>query len=296
MKCPKCGYLGYDSVDRCRNCGYDFSLVDRADARPPRQSPPPPNGDGAFGDPRLARGARYRQASSTPADAAGDRRLAASPEGTPLDLPLFGGSAPVIPPSRPPLSVRRATPTPARTRPRAVTPQPEALPLMLDEPASVSAAASDGTAGPPDRRAVVADSGSATAGRRATAAAIDTGLVVLTDLVVLHFTLAVCGLTFNDVHVLPVVPMAAFLLLLNGGYFILFTGTLGQTLGKMATAIEVVSDRQAGMTLRCAALRAGAMILSVIPAGLGWFAGLVGDGRSLHDRLAGTRVVRAARA
>ena len=27
MKCPKCGYLGFDNVDRCRNCGYDFSLA-----------------------------------------------------------------------------------------------------------------------------------------------------------------------------------------------------------------------------------------------------------------------------
>ena len=26
MKCPKCGYLGFEHVDRCRNCGYDFSL------------------------------------------------------------------------------------------------------------------------------------------------------------------------------------------------------------------------------------------------------------------------------
>jgi hypothetical protein len=26
MKCPKCGYLGFEAVDRCRNCGYDFSL------------------------------------------------------------------------------------------------------------------------------------------------------------------------------------------------------------------------------------------------------------------------------
>ena len=26
MKCPKCGYLGFERVDRCRNCGYDFSL------------------------------------------------------------------------------------------------------------------------------------------------------------------------------------------------------------------------------------------------------------------------------
>lgn len=26
MKCPKCGYLGFETSERCRNCGYDFSL------------------------------------------------------------------------------------------------------------------------------------------------------------------------------------------------------------------------------------------------------------------------------
>src|SRR5687768_16466291 len=26
MKCPKCAYLGFETSDRCRNCGYDFSL------------------------------------------------------------------------------------------------------------------------------------------------------------------------------------------------------------------------------------------------------------------------------
>lgn len=26
MRCPKCGYLGFEATDRCRNCGYDFSL------------------------------------------------------------------------------------------------------------------------------------------------------------------------------------------------------------------------------------------------------------------------------
>ena len=30
MKCPKCGYLGFEAVDRCRNCGYDFSLTPSA--------------------------------------------------------------------------------------------------------------------------------------------------------------------------------------------------------------------------------------------------------------------------
>src|SRR5262245_28714187 len=28
MKCPKCSYLGFETSDRCRNCGYDFSLLD----------------------------------------------------------------------------------------------------------------------------------------------------------------------------------------------------------------------------------------------------------------------------
>lgn len=296
MKCPKCGYLGYDSGDRCRNCGYDFSLVDRAGVRQAGQTPPSRAVDGAARDPRLARGARYRQETPPPADSSVDRALTAAPEGTPLDLPLFGGGAPVIPPPRPPLSVRRATPTPARARSRPVTPQPEALPLMLDEPPAPPVAAAGLDARSRDTRTAREDSGPATPGRRAAAAVIDAGLVVLVDLVVLHFTLALCGLTFNDLHVLPVVPMTAFLLLLNGGYLILFTGTLGQTLGKMVTAIEVVADRQAAMTLRCATLRAAALILSVLPVGLGWFAGLVGDGRGLHDRLAGTRVVRAARA
>src|SRR5579884_2152395 len=42
MKCPKCGYLGFDHVDRCRNCGYDFSLAtDVPEAELPLRSKPP---------------------------------------------------------------------------------------------------------------------------------------------------------------------------------------------------------------------------------------------------------------
>ena len=26
MRCPKCHYISFDSGERCRNCGYDFSL------------------------------------------------------------------------------------------------------------------------------------------------------------------------------------------------------------------------------------------------------------------------------
>src|SRR4051794_1435173 len=34
MKCPKCGYLGFEDVTRCRNCGYDFSLASAGAAMP----------------------------------------------------------------------------------------------------------------------------------------------------------------------------------------------------------------------------------------------------------------------
>src|SRR5262245_48388904 len=35
MKCPKCEYLGFETGDRCKNCGYDFSLATVAAPREP---------------------------------------------------------------------------------------------------------------------------------------------------------------------------------------------------------------------------------------------------------------------
>ena len=35
MKCPKCDYLGFETGDRCKNCGYDFSLASVAPVREP---------------------------------------------------------------------------------------------------------------------------------------------------------------------------------------------------------------------------------------------------------------------
>jgi uncharacterized RDD family membrane protein YckC len=294
VKCPKCGYLGFDSGDRCRNCGYDFSLAAPPGVRAARHTPPVTPGASPVRDSRLARGSRYRQASPTPGDEGADRSLAALSEGAPVDLPLFPGDLPILPPPRAPLAVRRSTPTPTRIRPRTPTPQPEAIPLLAGEPAAEAQPRTAETPASGGARAAEAAPDAAPPGLRAAAAAIDLGLVAIVDAVVLHFTLALCGLTFNDLHLVPALPMAAFLMALNGGYIVLFTGTLGQTFGKMAASIEVVSDRRDRMDLRRAALRGAAMALSLLPAGLGWLAGLVGDHRGLHDRLAGTRVVRVA--
>jgi uncharacterized RDD family membrane protein YckC len=34
VKCPKCSYLGFETGDRCKNCGYDFSLLSVAEFQP----------------------------------------------------------------------------------------------------------------------------------------------------------------------------------------------------------------------------------------------------------------------
>ena len=60
----------------------------------------------------------------------------------------------------------------------------------------------------------------------------------------LYFTLRLCGLSPAEWDLLPAWPLAVFFVVLNGGYVVLLTGTLGQTLGKMALRIEVVADGQ----------------------------------------------------
>ena len=49
MKCPKCEYLGFETGDRCKNCGYDFSLAaENAVAPDPElmlREPEPPKRD-----------------------------------------------------------------------------------------------------------------------------------------------------------------------------------------------------------------------------------------------------------
>ena len=34
MKCPTCGYIGFETSDRCRNCGYDFGLANQVPPAP----------------------------------------------------------------------------------------------------------------------------------------------------------------------------------------------------------------------------------------------------------------------
>lgn len=264
MKCPKCNYLSFEAGERCRNCGYDFSL-----------SAPPPD------------------------DPAGD-------------LPLFDDRPLVSVPATPraPLSVRRTTQDPAKLRSRHAPPSSPRVSAELDlpldaEPEFEAEVETEPVAAIPSRSSVAATGESrepAPPARRLVAALVDLALIVAIDAVVVYFTLRIAGLgmTLGDFILLPLAPIAAFLLLLNGGYVVMFTAATGQTIGKMAAGIRVIGPAQGDaphdrVTFGRAVLRTAAYFASLLPAGLGFIPAFIGprDHRALHDRLADTRVVRA---
>ena len=306
MKCPKCGYLGFETVDRCRHCGYDFSLNRSVDfpefpMRDQDQDISP------LDDLSLVDAAAAPQSDVPLADAAPDlpvaRPPAARPPQRPVDeLPLFGvtppADAPLITrasPPRAPLSVRRATPEVPRLRDEQTN--AGTLDLGLELPDSLveftdsGSPAARATVGIwPDERPERAED--APVGARGAAAVIDLGILAVIDAVVIYFTMQICGITWQDLDLLPRGPLLAFLLAQNGGYLVAFT-VGGQTLGKMAMGIRVVPTEASGtLDFGRAVTRTLMWMAMAVPAGLGFLTLLTRDHRGLHDRFAGTRVVR----
>jgi uncharacterized RDD family membrane protein YckC len=296
MKCPKCGYLGFEHVDRCRDCGYDFSLTSPADTPElsiRRDTSPTPLEDLSLLDAGLA-------SNDAPADlvlpdldgaaATPPSRRSGRESSTPGELPLFSGpprtdDEPLITkpsPPRAPLAVRRATPEIQRIR---EVPRSPSLDLTLDEP-EPAPASFDSWSPPVESRETAAD---ATVAARVIAVVIDLLILAVVDAVVIYLTMKICGLTFDEIALLPKAPLIAFLFVQNGGYLVAFTAG-GQTLGKMAAGIRVVpADDNETLDLGRAFLRT----LVAVPAGLGFLSALFRrDHRGLHDRFAGTRVVR----
>jgi uncharacterized RDD family membrane protein YckC len=282
MKCPKCGYLGFDDVERCRNCGYDFSLVPAPEPELEIRSRAPTPAvldDLALID--AAQGTDTSSAAPTPVLT----KLPLFSSATDEDLPLITR----VSPPRPPLAVRRATPDMPRPRPET------SRPAMLDlsEPANerragVAARHRTPTADPEADGALPAGIWS-----RFVAVGIDLAVLTAIDVLVLYFTLQICGLTAADLDVLPKVPLIAFFVVQNGGYLVVFTAG-GQTLGKMAMGIKVISTGGSEQVdVPHSLLRTVLWVVLAIPAGLGFLTALFSpERRGLHDRFAGTRVIK----
>jgi uncharacterized RDD family membrane protein YckC len=297
MKCPKCGYLGFERGDRCRNCGYDFSLAsspsDELDVvldPGPEHLTPPLDLDRVIGAPEP--------------EALGD-------------LPLFGAfqseaalravaarrAAGLGDDRRRHAAYQRAVAsTCARwacagrlERCRGHVPRTTKRPVLEDdtlfEPAPVPVAVVGQAL--PARASVTTSDLPASPVRRITAALVDVALLSAVDSVVVYFTLRLLSLTTSELFELPFLPLAAFFLLLNGGYFVAFTTVGGQSIGKMALGIKVVSEEESSVSVGRAALRTLAYIASALPLGAGFLPGVISADRlALHDRLAHTRVVR----
>ena len=134
MKCPKCQYLGFDSGERCRNCGYDFSLAldlpARGAADPGRHRAARPAGRFLAERDALRRcrcSPRRRRRSGRAAGHAG--RDAARAAGRPADR--AGGAAAAARGARPAASIARsgaaAGARHGRSRPAARVQAPRAV-------------------------------------------------------------------------------------------------------------------------------------------------------------------------
>ncbi len=323
MKCPKCGYLGFETTDRCRNCQYDFSLAPfSADPELALQSAADRKAesgddfelpaikrhtdslsahaldlDRLFGTAELAAEATV---STGPTVTIIDDDAEATPAVDEIEVPVDEPSsepsselpfddAPIVPPpaARAPLAVRRSTQELPRNRPRTTRPA-RSEPLQLEAEPHVRATSGDIVASLMETPALSA---------RVSAGLIDTALLVAIDVTVLFLTLRIAGLqnTVDDVRVLPPIPFAGFLAILAFSYVAAFTVAGGQTIGKMIMNLRVIGDDGRPVDAAGGMLRAAGCMLVPVTLGLSYVPALVtSDHRALHDRLAGTRVVREA--
>ena len=74
---------------------------------------------------------------------------------------------------------------------------------------------------------------------RLLAGLLDLSLLCGIDAAVLYFTTRLVGLPLASVIQLPLVPLAAFLIVFDVGYVVALTAVGGQTIGKMAVGLRV---------------------------------------------------------
>lgn len=317
MNCPACSEALIKGQDRCPRCGTVVYLpVEGALAPDPLLTPPTRSAAGKAEPMREIPGLKKKERTwkDEVRDRVRDRRQRRSGS---ADLPLFREEEPATVPEAPeteadprpgirelgapadaavddlPLRPLEPVIAPARTPPpparAAVAPPPEpALDSGFDEEAEeewpVEPAPRAEALRPVERPARFAE--------RVGAAAVDLVLLLGLSTVVLYF--AGRAAHVGVPALLPAWPFLAgylaFLGLIYAGYF---TGTTGQTLGKIVAGLRVVDAGGRPPGFLKALLRAGMGSVGVAVAGLGAVPMLLDPaGRGLHDRLLKTRVVK----
>ena len=314
MKCPKCGYLGFETTDRCRNCQYDFSLApfssepeltlhgDDRTIEPPadlelpsikRQVVTPSTAldlDRLFGDPEPASPPPVRQPeppSTSVMDYAPEspdhdvNETPAEPaHAMAIELDDEESAADALPFDDGPIA-----PPPAARPPLAVRRSTPELPRnrpRLTRPLRTESLELEVSQ---DKSAAASQAASDTVASlmqlpslaaRLAAGAIDILLLVGIDAVVVYLTLQVTGLqrTLEDLRVLPPVPFVGFLAMLAFGYVAAFTVAGGQTIGKMALSLRVIGDDGRPVDAAGGVIRALACLLVPVTLGLSYLPAL----------------------
>ena len=210
-----------------------------------------------------------------------------------LEISALDDDAPLVRLQRPraPVSVRKTPMSPKLRAVSRTTPQEPGFDF-LEAALSGSSASSMETEDAVDRDPLQAEVLEASpALRRLAAAAIDGVLFVGIDLAVVYFTFRIVGVAIAEWRIIPLWPLLAFLCAMKLVYASVFTAMGGQTIGKMAAGIRVVSMEDRAVTGAAAFRRTLATIVALATAGVGYLPALIGDRRAVHDRLSGTRVV-----
>jgi uncharacterized RDD family membrane protein YckC len=217
--------------------------------------------------------------------------------GTPLDGDLRAGGGALILPGRAAsgsVSAGFARVRPAEEERAAILEREDVSVLRDARPeAGAEPIADAGTVMP----AVEAAGSAAPLGPRMLAGLVDIAVLAAVDAAVVLATLRATGVDVAQADRLPLAPLGVFLVLLAVGYLSMCTVLAGRTFGKAAFGLAVVEAGGRPVRLAPAVVRALIQVLTVPAAGIGFLPALLGaDRRSLYDRLAGTDVVRAARA
>jgi phosphatidylglycerophosphatase A len=216
MKCPKCQYIGFEQGNRCRNCGYDFSLSnDLAELDLPIKT-----GDEALGP--LADFDLVDERGAVAAEQAFAGQSDPMPAVRASELPLFGDrlldddrplvSLPATP--RAPVSVRKSAPVRHAERERVAEPvlDLEPSPAVTSGSRRRHTRLTDDPVAEPEPT----DDAAAPAGARLLGAVVDLLLLAAIDVTVVYLTLRLCDLNLAQLRQVPVVPLAAFLAGVSG--------------------------------------------------------------------------------
>jgi len=131
-------------------------------------------------------------------------------------------------------------------------------------------------------------------GERAAAALCDMLILIAIGTALVTAASSGTGLSFRQILAEEMLGLGLTWTIFVIGYSVFFVGSCGQTIGRMIMQLRVVGNDQFSVGFNRASIRLSVWILSALPLLAGMLPALRDpERRGLHDRLSGTRVVKA---